>query len=415
MNFRQIFTAVIVPVVLTCAAFAGEAEDALLAAARAGDAPRLVLSLSEADPNTRDKDGHTALMLAAKAGDFESVRRLVWGGADASLKDPRGKTALDFLDPEGEAFAPLSLIIRCYAFCQEYGRPGGRARIPHLALVNDNWVDPAHPKLRPVYQVNQAELNGRTGADDDGNGFIDDVYGWNFPNDAPLKAPQLSIDDSPDAKKFLQQLMSDFLKANDGDKKMAEYLAGRYQNPLVRQIGFQNLMQSNLDLNDLAYAKMLYAASHGTHVAGIIAEYSDQKAKVLGSAIGSFTPPNASAFQDIEVVTKLAAAAPDYTSFCVALLDRYRGEAITKGRRASDYLRACGAGVANMSWQRNRKYHEELAATLRKSTSSSVKTRHPSPRARRRSTRCSWPISRSKSPSPTPPRSPSRFMKTRTS
>ena len=346
--------------------FATEAEDALLEAARKGDAARIVMALSEAGPDTRDGQGRTALMLAAEAGDFESVRRLIWGGASASLKDPKGRTARDFLDPNGEAFAPLSLIIRCHAFCQEYGRPGSKARIPNLALVNDMWVDPSHPKLQPFYVVNQAELKGKPGVDDDKDGFVDDVYGWNFPNNEPLKAPQLSLDDSSQTRQFLSKLIADYLTANEGDEKLAAILKGRYQNPLVRQIGFQTLAEANLDLNDMAYAGMLYSASHGTHVAGIIAKYSEGKAKIQGAAIGSAVPPTGGTFADIESVTRLAANCPDYASFVLALLDRYRGEAITKGRRASDYLRASGAGIVNMSWCRNRSFHENLAKELEK-------------------------------------------------
>ena len=29
---------------------------------------------------------------------------------------------------------------------------------------------------------NEAELNGEEGVDDDGNGYVDDIYGWDFAN-----------------------------------------------------------------------------------------------------------------------------------------------------------------------------------------------------------------------------------------
>src|SRR6218665_1039643 len=86
------------------AARAGDADNPLLEAAAKGDAPRIVLALSEADPNVRDKEGRTPLMLAAQSGDFESVRRLLWGKADARLKDNSGKIARDYLDIKTEAF-----------------------------------------------------------------------------------------------------------------------------------------------------------------------------------------------------------------------------------------------------------------------------------------------------------------------
>ncbi|MGZ3788825.1 MAG: S8 family serine peptidase [Bacteriovorax sp.] len=46
--------------------------------------------------------------------------------------------------------------------------------------VIDTGVDYTHPELKDQIDVNLAELNGKPGVDDDGNGFVDDVYGYNF-------------------------------------------------------------------------------------------------------------------------------------------------------------------------------------------------------------------------------------------
>jgi hypothetical protein len=352
-------------VILPLLGKAGEAENSLLDAAAKGDAPRIVLALSEAAPNIRDSQGRTPLMLAAQSGDFESVRRLLWGNADARLKDNQGKIARDYLDIKGEAFAPLALILRCHAFCQEYGRPGGRAKHPNLTLVNDMWVDPSHPKLKPLYAVNEAERRGRAGVDDDNNGFIDDVYGWNLRHDEPLRAPQLSIDSSDDTRNYLGGLLRDFDAASSGgDQKTAAILRGSYKNPLIRQIGFDTFANVNVDLNDFAYAAMLHSASHGTHVAGIVANYSDRKARIIGAAIGSSAPTTNRVFDDLAGIVKLAEKTPSYAEFISEVLDRYRAQAIAQGRRSSDYLRACGAGVVNMSWGWPRTIHENIANAL---------------------------------------------------
>src|SRR5690606_22476936 len=46
--------------------------------------------------------------------------------------------------------------------------------------VIDSGVDFSHPQL--AYQVapNMKEYYGQAGVDDDGNGLVDDIYGWNF-------------------------------------------------------------------------------------------------------------------------------------------------------------------------------------------------------------------------------------------
>jgi hypothetical protein len=46
------------------------------------------------DPNARDKDGNTALMIAAKRGDLDMARLLLLNGADASAARPDGPTPL---------------------------------------------------------------------------------------------------------------------------------------------------------------------------------------------------------------------------------------------------------------------------------------------------------------------------------
>ena len=49
--------------------------------------------------------------------------------------------------------------------------------------VIDTGVDYNHPDLKNQIDVNLAELNGKPGIDDDGNGFVDDIYGYNFAED----------------------------------------------------------------------------------------------------------------------------------------------------------------------------------------------------------------------------------------
>ncbi len=48
-----------------------------------------------------------------------------------------------------------------------------------LVAVIDSGVDPEHEDLKEVMWVNPGEIAGN-GKDDDGNGYIDDIYGWNF-------------------------------------------------------------------------------------------------------------------------------------------------------------------------------------------------------------------------------------------
>jgi subtilisin family serine protease len=46
--------------------------------------------------------------------------------------------------------------------------------------VIDGGVDYTHEDIRENMMVNLAEKNGETGVDDDGNGYVDDIYGYDF-------------------------------------------------------------------------------------------------------------------------------------------------------------------------------------------------------------------------------------------
>ena len=49
-----------------------------------------------------------------------------------------------------------------------------------IVAVIDSGIDTDHEDLKDVIWVNTKEANGKPGKDDDGNGYVDDVHGWNF-------------------------------------------------------------------------------------------------------------------------------------------------------------------------------------------------------------------------------------------
>lgn len=48
-----------------------------------------------------------------------------------------------------------------------------------VVAVIDSGVDPEHEDLKDIMWVNEDEIPGN-GKDDDGNGYVDDIHGWNF-------------------------------------------------------------------------------------------------------------------------------------------------------------------------------------------------------------------------------------------
>src|SRR5690606_12340536 len=53
-----------------------------------------------------------------------------------------------------------------------------------VVAILDTGIDLDHPDLAANLWVNPAERAGN-GSDDDGNGFADDIHGWNFVNNSP--------------------------------------------------------------------------------------------------------------------------------------------------------------------------------------------------------------------------------------
>lgn len=65
-----------------------------------------------------------------------------------------------------------------------WGMPVTGNSNPLIAIL-DTGVDIDHPDLKDNIYVNYAEMYGAEGSDDDGNGFIDDLHGWDFVNQSP--------------------------------------------------------------------------------------------------------------------------------------------------------------------------------------------------------------------------------------
>ena len=51
-----------------------------------------------------------------------------------------------------------------------------------IIAIIDTGVDTAHVDLKGKKHINTIEANGQAGVDDDGNGYIDDISGWDFVN-----------------------------------------------------------------------------------------------------------------------------------------------------------------------------------------------------------------------------------------
>jgi len=78
------------------------------------------------------------------------------------------------LDPSTSGYNGISLD-KAYAFLKSKNIKPTRITV----AVIDSGIDTLHEDLKPVLWKNTREIPGN-GIDDDKNGYIDDIYGWNF-------------------------------------------------------------------------------------------------------------------------------------------------------------------------------------------------------------------------------------------
>jgi len=197
---------------------AGTATDRSGAPAAALRSPELaglmaIAGVENAEPllrRTRNRGSLQVLRLTGGSGfaPADASRRLRVSGrvraamVDVPMRPMTTAACLDTLpdDPDRplqwwvDANPPEGIHLRS-AWCITHGSPSIRIGIA------DTGVDLGHPDLSGKIAINAGEIPGNT-LDDDANGYVDDVNGWdaggndNDPNPEPFFEPQLGIDES---------------------------------------------------------------------------------------------------------------------------------------------------------------------------------------------------------------------------
>ncbi|HEY5102713.1 MAG TPA: S8 family serine peptidase [Steroidobacteraceae bacterium] len=79
---------------------------------------------------------------------------------------------------------------------------------PITVAIFDDGAAIDHPSLRNQLWTNEAEAHGKPGMDDDGNGYIDDVHGWDFVDNHPIASPAGLCRDQPSHGTFMASLVA---------------------------------------------------------------------------------------------------------------------------------------------------------------------------------------------------------------
>lgn len=139
-----------------------------------------------------------------------------------------------------------------------------------LVAVIDSGTDTKHKDLaRYIWKNTQENINQ---IDDDGNGYVDDILGWNFADDnnKVIDYEHAGIYSSTMYRFYELQAKAEMKTITDTDKE--------WYRSLMKKPGFNQFM------ND---ANIYGGYSHGTHVAGIVEKGSNAEImaiKLLGTS-----------------------------------------------------------------------------------------------------------------------------------
>ena len=109
---------------------------------------------------------------------------------------------------------------------------------PVIVAVLDSGVDIEHEDLKNKLWTNKDEIPGN-GIDDDGNGYIDDIHGWNFlGNSLGVNVDQDTLEVTREYKKYLEMVA----EQEWIPPKMLEYYKGVEADYLSSVSNYQNLL-----------------------------------------------------------------------------------------------------------------------------------------------------------------------------
>lgn len=140
--------------------------------------------------------------------------------------------------------------------------------------IMDGGVDITHPDIQPNLWVNEAELNGTPGRDDDGNGYADDIYGFNFiTNNADISGEVHGT-----------HVAGTVAAANNNGIGVCGVAGGRYPDqPGVRLMCLQIMDERHPDTGCDNARFFQYAADNGANIAQCSWGYEKSPSQMLPS------------------------------------------------------------------------------------------------------------------------------------
>ncbi|NCT08673.1 MAG: S8 family serine peptidase [Flavobacteriia bacterium] len=173
----------------------------------------------------------TAVIITPKKQALSDEEEKYWSHADL-LKD---------------SIAGMSLE-KAYRFLE------GKKPIPVIVAITDSGVDIEHEDLKEVLWINKKEIKGNN-IDDDKNGYVDDIHGWNFLGNASgkiINGDQLEITRlvKNGRKKFGDKKADEIAETDKAEYESYQKLEQEYRLTISQkefEIQEMNQTQNNLE------------------------------------------------------------------------------------------------------------------------------------------------------------------------
>ena len=146
---------------------------------------------------------------------------------------------------------------------------GRKARTVIVGVV-DSGVDINHEDLKPIIWTNPKEIPDN-GIDDDKNGYIDDVHGWNFLGDINqenleyVRILKKGNTNDPDYKRAEKKYNKEYQEANEKIETYSQIRDRIAQSDALiqKQLGKKEYTEEDLDLIDTSSSLQLAGAVRG--------------------------------------------------------------------------------------------------------------------------------------------------------
>ncbi|BBO83650.1 hypothetical protein DSCO28_42160 [Desulfosarcina ovata subsp. sediminis] len=146
-------------------------------------------------PTIKVHGGQDLVLMTCPGRTTEELLKHFKDHPDIAIAEPDYLITIDAVPNDTEFDQLWSLVNTGQEVSEVIGTPGADISAPEawdrlgatdtevIVAVIDTGVDYTHEEIAANMWTNDAELNGEQGVDDDGNGFVDDIYGIDTCND----------------------------------------------------------------------------------------------------------------------------------------------------------------------------------------------------------------------------------------